>query len=233
MAIVGVIPAAGYATRLQPLEGSKEVLHVGGKPVMDYLVERMRAGGCTLLRVVTRPEKEDLVVHAQSLGAEVVLGYPETVSASFALGLSDLAPDDVVLLGFPDSIWEPLDGFRPVVAAVEGGCDIAVGLFRIAPEDLTRSDVVVLGAGDSIAGIDVKPAEPRSGWVWGFAAGRAATWTGLERSEWPGGYIDDLCRKGARVCGVRFSGAWIDVGTRESLDRVDAGLRMGTLRESE
>jgi hypothetical protein len=29
MAVVGVIPAAGYAARLQPLEGSKEMLPLG------------------------------------------------------------------------------------------------------------------------------------------------------------------------------------------------------------
>jgi len=42
MDIVGVIPAAGHAIRLQPLSGSKELLEIGGRPVMDYLVERMR-----------------------------------------------------------------------------------------------------------------------------------------------------------------------------------------------
>jgi UTP-glucose-1-phosphate uridylyltransferase len=60
MAIVGVIPAAGYATRLQPLPCSKEICVVGGKPVMDYLVEQMRIGGCSELRVITRPEKRDV-----------------------------------------------------------------------------------------------------------------------------------------------------------------------------
>ena len=51
------MPAAGHATRLQPLEGSKELLEIGGRPVFDYLVERLRAGGAEEIRVVTRPEK--------------------------------------------------------------------------------------------------------------------------------------------------------------------------------
>ncbi len=37
--IVGVIPAAGRATRLQPLSSSKEVQPIGGRPVMDYLID--------------------------------------------------------------------------------------------------------------------------------------------------------------------------------------------------
>ena len=74
MAVVGIVPAAGYATRLQPLEGSKELLEVAGKPVMDHVLERMLAAGATELRIVTRPEKHDVIEHAATLGAAVVTG---------------------------------------------------------------------------------------------------------------------------------------------------------------
>lgn len=165
MAIVGVIPAAGHATRLQPLTGSKEMLEVGGRPVMDHLVERIRAGGCTQLRVVTRPEKEDVIAHAVELGAEVVLGHPATVSESLLAGMSGLDPDDVVLIGFPDTLWEPVDGFRTLVEAVREGCEVALGLFRTDPDSLSRSDVVAFGVDGTIARIDVKPADPPSEWI--------------------------------------------------------------------
>jgi hypothetical protein len=42
----------------QPLDCSKEMLEVDGRPVIDYPVERMRAAACDELRVVTRPEKD-------------------------------------------------------------------------------------------------------------------------------------------------------------------------------
>jgi CTP:molybdopterin cytidylyltransferase MocA len=45
MRVVGVLPAAGRAARLQPLAGSKELLELGGRPVLEYAVERLRAGG--------------------------------------------------------------------------------------------------------------------------------------------------------------------------------------------
>ena len=64
-----MIPAAGHATRLQPLSGAKEMLEIGRRPIMDCLVERMRVGDCTRLRVVTRPEKDDVIAHAEKLGA--------------------------------------------------------------------------------------------------------------------------------------------------------------------
>lgn len=187
---------------------------------MDYLVDRMRVGGCTRLRVVTRPEKEDVIAHAKQLHAEVVLGYPPSVSESFLAGMEGLAEEDIVLIGFPDTLWEPEDGYLPLVRAVDDGCDVALGLFRIASSDLERSDVVVFAEDGGIAGIDVKPQRPRSEWIWGCAAGRAQTWTGLHRAEWPGDYIDLLCREGRYVCGFGLSEVWLDVGTKDALQRV-------------
>ena len=217
MEIVGVIPAAGYGTRLQPLDCSKEVLPVGGRPIIDYIAERMRAGGCTRLRVVTRPEKADVVAHVEQLGAEVVLGHPASVNASFFAGIKGLAEEDIVLMGFPDTLWKPEDGYRSLVRAVEEGCDVALGLFRIDPADLPRSDVVVFGKNGTAIRIDVKPPEPTSEWIWGCAAARARTLAGLGRSEWPGGYFDLLCREGRNVRGFPLSDVWLDVGTREAL----------------
>ena len=157
MAVVGIVPAAGYATRLQPLEGSKELLEVAGKPVMDHVLERMLAAGASELRIVTRPEKHDVIEHAATLGAAVVTAYPATTSASFAAGLTGLAAEDIVLLGWPDTIWEPFEGFLPLVGAVEAGADLALGLFRIDASDLTRSDVIRFDAAGDLVAIEIKP----------------------------------------------------------------------------
>jgi glucose-1-phosphate thymidylyltransferase len=224
VAIVGVIPAAGYATRLQPLPGSKEMLPVGGRPVMDYLVDRLRVGGCTALRVVTRPEKADVIAHAEQLGAAVILGYPRTVSASVAAGLDCLSEEDIILIGFPDTLWEPEDGYRQLVRALEDGCDVALGLFRIDASDLRRSDVVVLrGDSGQVAGIEIKPSQPRSEWIWGCAAAHAPTLAGLHQTDWPGEYFDALCREGHDVRGIPLSDVWLDVGTEAALNRANSG----------
>ncbi len=215
--IVGVVPAAGHATRLQPLEGSKEVLPVGGKPVMDYLVERMRKGGCTRLRVVTRAEKTDVIAHSLELGAELVLAEPASVSESFFAGMKGLSPDDIVLIGFPDTIWEPQDAYQVLVRAVKDGCDAALGLFRIRESDLSRSDVVPLDDGGRVVAVDVKPARPSSDWVWGCAAAQVSAMEGLPRVEWPGRYFDQLCAEGRDVRGFPLSHEWLDIGTKDAL----------------
>jgi glucose-1-phosphate thymidylyltransferase len=227
VSVVGIVPAAGYATRLQPLDCSKEVVPVGGRPVMDYLVERMRAGGASEIRVVTRAEKRDVIEHAESLGALVVLARPATTSESFAAGLQGLEAEDVALLGWPDTLWEPPDGYRRLVDAVERGPEIALGLFELA-EDLERSDVISFDAAGRIAGVQVKPARPASSWIWGCAAARVRALEGLEAEEWPGSYLDQLCRQGVELHGERLSNVWLDIGTKTALARaegVSASLR--------
>jgi NDP-sugar pyrophosphorylase family protein len=216
MSTIGVIPAAGLATRLQPLPSSKEVLRVRGKPVMDYVVERMRAAGCSDIRVVTRPEKRDVARRACELGARVIVARPETVSQSLARGLAADAPNTRVLFGFPDTIWEPVDGFTHLLERLDEGYDVVLGLFRAT--DAARSDVVTLGDGGRILGIAVKPRQPASDLIWGCGAGRVQALSGLQAAKEPGRYFDDLASRQA-VLGVELSDQWIDIGTKEALTR--------------
>ena len=217
--LVGVIPAAGYGTRLGPRAGSKEVIRVHGRPVMDHLVERMRTAGIDELRVVTRPAKEDVVAHAGALGARVVLGHPSDVAASLLLGIGGLVDDDEVLVGFPDCLWGPPDGYVPVLAALRDGAAVALGLF--ATPDLRRSDVVVCDADGSVRRIAVKPDHPPGDRIWGIAAARAGTLRGLREGTEPGSTFDALAARGA-VVGVPLSDEWLDIGTPEALARVGA-----------
>ena len=215
MEVVGVIPAAGYASRLQPIAGSKEVLAVNGRPAMDHLVERMRLAPCTGLRVVTRPEKVDVVEHAASLGAEVVQGHPATLAESLRLGIEGLAPTTIVLFGFTDSMWTPVDGFARLRQTLESrAAGVVVGLFETPHPE--RCEIVSVGLDGTLAGILFKPSHPPSNVMWGCFAARASELAGLERFAEPGLFLDDLCRTRA-VQTVRL-GEYLDFGTREALD---------------
>jgi dTDP-glucose pyrophosphorylase len=219
--VVGVVPAAGYATRLQPLQGSKEVLLVQGRPVMDYLLERMRRAPVAELRVVTRPEKRDVIEHARRRGATVIEGYPPSVAQSLLLGMRGLDASTIVLFGFPDTLWERADVFPILVRRVLAGAEIALGLFRgIEP---ARSDVVEADDAGIIARVLVKPERPPSDLIWGCFAARAGALQGLDRHDEPGHLLDLLARAG-RVHGVRFGDEFADVGTRDAL-RALAGAK--------
>jgi dTDP-glucose pyrophosphorylase len=187
---------------------------------MDHVIERMRRAGCTDLRVVTRPDKEDVIAHAEEIGATVVLGHPATPGESFAMGMTGLAADDIVLIGWPDTLWEPEDGYVPLVQAVEEGREIALGLFETL--DLERSDVLSFDHAGRITGIHIKPSQPPSSWIWGCAAARVRALAGLEREEWPGSFFNALCENGLELHGVPLSDVWLDIGTKEALAQATA-----------
>ena len=209
--VVGVIPAAGYARRLIGLTGSKEMVSVGGRPVIDHLVERMLAAADEIV-VITRPDKQDVVQHVRPRGCRVVEGQPASVSESLLLGLRELDATDVALLGFPDTIWEPQDGFAQLVRALDR-TDVSLGVFR--SEEPERSDVVTLD-GDRVVSVQVKPTVPATNLVWGCSAARVSTLEGLDRHEEPGYLFDELAGE-RQVRAVPFPGAMIDIGTNEAL----------------
>lgn len=217
MTLVGLVPAAGSASRLQPVACSKEVYPVNGRPAMDYLVERMLIAECEELRVVTSPEKQDVIAHARQRGARVIEGRPESVAASLLLGLRGVEPEDVILFGFPDTIWDPREGFRSLLANLGDDEEVVLGVFPT--DEPKRGDVVVIDETGTISSVQVKPEQPASELIWGCGVAHAHSLAALAGYREPGHYFDALARQG-RLSGVLLGPRYIDIGTRESLARV-------------
>jgi dTDP-glucose pyrophosphorylase len=214
VAVVGVVPAAGHATRLGRIDTSKEMIEVGGRPLLAVLLERLEAAPCAEIRVVTRPQKHDVIAYAEARGATVICAETDTVARSLWLGLADLSDDDIVCFGFPDCLWEPADGFTRLVAVVGAGEEIALGLFRTnEPESY---DPVVLADPSRLSGrvvrVEVKPRRAPSNLTWGCAAARVRALRSLEHERDPGEYFDARSRDGV-VVGRWLSDVWIDLGT--------------------
>jgi glucose-1-phosphate thymidylyltransferase len=191
------------------------MLEIRGRPVWEYLLERMLSAGADEVRVVARPEKTDLIAAAEARGARVVLARPPTVARSVAAGLAGLAADDVALVGFPDTIWSPHDGFTRLVAILaRDPVDVALGLFR-TPE-LSRSDVVLCDGDGFVRSVAIKPDVPPAELIWGCAAVRVRALSGLAEVQEPGELFDRLAQSGT-VRGLELSDDWIDIGTRAAL----------------
>src|SRR5215217_5198023 len=125
--IVGIIPAAGMATRIAPLPCSKELYPIGfrdaadgqgvrPKPVGQYLLEHLRRGGARRTYIVIRKGKWDIPSYFGD-GADLNLaiaylimnlphGVPYTVDQAYAF-----VRDATVLFGFPDILIEPGDAY--------------------------------------------------------------------------------------------------------------------------
>ena len=216
MRLVGVLPAAGRAERLQPLDGSKELLEIAGRPVLDFSVDRLRAADPDEIRIVVRPEKEDVLERARALELTVVEARPESLAYSVLAGIAGLADDDTVLLDLPDSIWEPVDGFRHLLGALGPGTDVVLATFRSAEPE--RGDVVEADADNRVTAVHVKSPKPPGNDVWGAAAARAGALSALRSHAQPGDLFDKLAHEG-RVHAVRFPGEFLDIGTKEALAR--------------
>ena len=214
MTTVGLIPAAGYATRLAgSIVGSKEVQSLRGRPAMAYLVDRCRLGGAERVVVATRPDKVDVIALAGSLGADVVTGQPPSVSASLLLAARALDDDAIGLFGFPDTVWSPSTGFASVRALVVAGAPLALGVF--ASPYPARSDVVTLDDAGWVADVEVKPDRPSSTLVWAMGAGRVGFLRTILAEREPGEAFRRLAQQ-APVPAVRL-GRVIDIGTPEAL----------------
>lgn len=140
--VIGLMPAAGQATRLGPLPLSKELFPIGlpvagsgPKVVCHYLLEKMRRAGITEALVVLRPGKWDIPAYLGD-GAllDMRLAYL-TVHVPFGVPFSlDQAYPFVrgatVALGFPDILFEPADAYQRLLARqAESGADVVLGLF--------------------------------------------------------------------------------------------------------
>lgn len=217
MGVVGLIPAAGWAARLQPLGCSKEVLPVAGRPAMDHVIEQLEAAECDEIVVVTRPEKGDVAENAARHSARVVLARPPSLGASLRAGVEGLDGHDTVLIGYPDSLWRAPGAYLSLIELLDVGWTVALGVFRAPLADLRRYEPVVLAPDGRVERIEFKPADPSSEWTWGIAAMRAQVVQALPGDE-PGVHFDRLARE-RRVAAVKLPGGYLDIGTHDGLER--------------
>ena len=197
---------------------------MAGRPVMDFVIERMRAAPCSELRVVTRPDKRDVIEHSARHGAVVVEAEPQSLAESFLAGIEGLDDADLVLLGFPDSIWEPLDGYARLMAFRSSGWEVALGL--LGSSEMTRHEPVLFDPSGRVSGLEFKPEHPSADRTWGLAIAPAGTLRALRGESEPGFLFDRLARDG-RVGALPLPGTFLDIGTPAGLREAQEALGAG------
>ena len=190
--IVGLIPAAGRATRLAPLPFSKELVPVGfqraqdgadrrPKPVSQYLVERMRLAGAQRIFIIARQGKWDIADYygdGSRLGVQMAylhVGAPWGPPFTLTQATPFIGDADVVF-GFPDILIDPVDSFTPLLARMdETGADVVLGLFDALPHE--PGDVITVDDAGRIHNIETKeerPNRPPHYTCWMFGVWRAS-----------------------------------------------------------
>ncbi len=166
-----VILAAGYATRLYPLtlDRPKHLLEVGGRPILDLLLDRLPVEELETVYVVTNSKFAPRFREwAESHPAGIEVIDDGTTSDDDRLGaIGDLQLvistqiDDDLLVAAGDSLFsDPLDGFvrfareraAPVIAAYDVG-DL---------EEIKRLSAIEVDEDSRVTSFQEKPERPTS-----------------------------------------------------------------------
>jgi glucose-1-phosphate thymidylyltransferase len=235
--------AAGYGTRLRPLtdELPKELLTVGGRPIIDWILDSVTAvPGIDEIHVVTNSTKI-AAFEAWAVGRDVTLHDDGTGSNEDRLGAigdvrfvmdhAGLGDDDLLVIAgdnlFGFSLLDYVEFWR------EKGGGSAIAVHRLADPSLAYLyGVVELGADDRLLSLEEKPEHPRSDLVstatYLFSRAHLAE---LERylddgnpPDPPGKFIAWLYER-EPVYGFRFTEDWLDIGDHRQLLEADNRYR--------
>jgi glucose-1-phosphate thymidylyltransferase len=227
--VLGIVPAASAGSRLQPLAFSKEMLPVGStfdeqgverpKAVSEFLVERMLHAGADRVCFVISPDKTDIIsYYARRRAARrfcyVVQERPSGLCDALFRAIQVMHDGEEVLIGLPDTVWFPLEGFSLLPRG-----SLSFLLFPV--EEPQRFDAVLTSGDGAVSEIQVKAERPGSHWVWGAfrmpsAIFRAlhALWSEPGRGdEYVGTLVNAYLRRGGRALGVQAGERYYDVGT--------------------
>jgi glucose-1-phosphate thymidylyltransferase len=238
--VKAVILAAGYATRLYPLtlDRPKALLPVGGKPMLDHLLEQLeRVEGLDEVYVVTNSKFADAFREWAAGHSGLPLrilddGTVDDDSRLGAIGDLDLTireaelEDDLLVLAGDNLFSESIAPF-PVFALEKAGP--ALGVYDVGDLDtIRRYSVIELDGDDRVTRLEEKPEQPRSTLA-GIALyfyPRSALRLVREYLEdgnnpdQPGRLVQWLYPR-TPVYGWRVPGRWFDVGSKETLAEAD------------
>ena len=172
--MTGIILAAGYATRMYPLTLNfpKPLLEVGGKKIIDHLLEDGERSGIERFIVVSNHKfislfrewaegKENvMVLDDGSVDNEHRIGAVKDIE--FAIEKAGINDDTLILAG--DNVLDfSLSSFIEYGKAKGTSC-----IMRHRETDrarLRKTGVVTIGQDDLVLSMEEKPKEPKSEWA--------------------------------------------------------------------
>ena len=170
-----LILAAGYATRLYPLTENfpKPLLEVGGKTILDWLLEDIDSAGLVNRYIVVTNHK--FAPHfqhwASSHALPITVVDDGTDSNETRLGavldiqfvLDTLALDEDLLIIAGDNLLDfSLTSFLRYAMGKQSSCTMRY--YEPDPARLRRSGVAVIDGDERLLSLEEKPAEPHSHW---------------------------------------------------------------------
>jgi glucose-1-phosphate thymidylyltransferase len=175
--VIAIIPAAGLASRLPGIPGSKEMIPVGTwldpasnktepKPVCLHLIEKYQIAGIKKCFIILRKGKWDIPQYFGSgdnfnidLGY-LMMGLPYGTAYTIDQAYSHVK-HATVALGFPDILFSPDDSYARLLEKIETtNADVVLGLFPANKPEKTDNNVL---------NIIIKPKQTDLTLTWGIA----------------------------------------------------------------
>jgi glucose-1-phosphate thymidylyltransferase len=243
-----LILAAGYATRLYPLtlNKAKPLLVVGGKPIIEWVVDNLQdVPDLETVYVVTNdkfagdfqawsehyqnrhPQFKFKIVNDGSRSDDDKLGAIGDIN--FVATRENLSQSSLLIIAGDNLFTESLEGF--VVCAK--GSEATVGVYDVGDREAIKKYGNVLIDDDGIiTHLEEKPQKPR-GTLAAIAlyyyspAVLSLLTTYLaagNNPDQPGRFVQWLyTRKPVKT--YQIKGKWLDIGSKETLEKADAILR--------
>ena len=233
-----VILAAGYATRLYPLTENfpKPLLEVGGKTILDWLVDDIDTAGLVDEYVVISNHKfaHHFDKWAATKAMKVTVVDDGTSSNETRLGavkdiqfaIDKLVLDDDMLVIAGDNVLDfSLTKF--VRYAKEKNTSCIMRYYEPEEKKLVKCGVVEIDETDRILSMEEKPAQPKSHWCcppfyYYTREDAKLVARGIESgcgTDAPGSYIAWLCQQ-TSVHAMEMPGKRFDVGNLESYNKI-------------
>lgn len=215
--------AAGYGTRMRPLTDHtpKPLLEAGGKPLIQWHIERLRDAGVRELVINTGWLGERL---EQRFGDGRALGVTihwsrEGTPLETAGGIRRALPllGDRPFLVINADIWTDFDATTLTL----GDDELAALVLVPNPAHHPHGDFHL--AGDGKVRDNAGPAMPRLTFA-GIGLYRPALFAALPEGEAKLAPLLRAAMAQGRVSGVRHDGHWWDIGTPERLDQLNRFL---------
>lgn len=246
---IGILPAAGQASRLRPFRYPKELLPIvfaydrpsgSARPVLaaEYSLIAMREAGIRKCIIIINEGKTEILKYfgdGSGLGMKLVYavqsqpsGLPQAINAA-----KDWLEGANVCLALPDTVFRPRCAIAKICEELQGAAaDLVLGVFpTLEPQNLGP---VRIAADGRVLEVQDKPAVTDLRNTWGVAAWSPRFTTLLDQSvtlwagdelnvrEHPLGEIfDEAVRSGLQVRPVIFeNGGYIDAGKPEGLSAI-------------
>lgn len=247
--IVGIIPAAGFATRVASLlDCSKEIYPItladgSSRVVSSFLMESLKYANAHKSYVILRSGKWDIPEYFSNgyqpemqlayIVSEPTPGVPFTIDKAFPF-----IKESTVLLGFPDIIFKPVNAYRKMLEHQQNsGADLILGLFKTAKPE--KADMVEFDGAGKLKDIVIKPEQTHLVYTWIMAAwsplfthflhdsltnktaSRSDKNNATDTGELHiGDVVRDAIKAGIKTSYVTFDeGLFLDIGTPEDLGK--------------